>query len=193
MDTTIDKDTARTTTGPMRIFLWRGAAAHTVAYFIAGFAALFTIEYEKRFAAGIMGTLMRPMDSPIVPLGAALQLINGLFISLILYPIRNTFLSDIRTGWLKLFLIVAGFSIFSPQTPGPGTFEGLLYTRIPLALHLAGLPECLLYSFLFSFGLTAWYRVSRNWINTVTIILLILIVLMSTLGYLDSIGALPSP
>jgi len=59
--------------------------------------------------------------------------------------------------------------------------------------HIIGLPECLLYSFLFSFGLSKWYeRPKRIW-NTVSIILLSLISLMSFLGYPASIGVLKQP
>lgn len=63
-----------------KTFCWRVTATHTIAYLFAGIAAILTLNYEKQLSTGFVETFMRPMDSPIVPLGAALQLINGFFL-----------------------------------------------------------------------------------------------------------------
>ncbi|HRS66688.1 MAG TPA: hypothetical protein P5519_12470 [Spirochaetia bacterium] len=87
-------------------------------------------------------------------------------------------------------LIVAGFSIFAPQAPALGTFEGFIYTKLPIFEHIIGLPECLLYSLFFSLGVYKWYQKPKRIWNTVSIIGIVLITLMSLLGTLASFGVI---
>jgi len=176
---------------PMLRFCWRTMATHAVAYTIAGLAALVLMNYRQYFAGDFMATIMRPVESPVIPWGASLQLVNGLFIGLILFPFRKVFLAPSRSAWWKLFLLVFGLSLFSPQVPGVGNFEGVVYTRIPLSLHLLGIPECLAYSLLFSYGLPAWYKHDKKWMQTAAVALVAAILLMSVLGYLAAKGLLP--
>jgi hypothetical protein len=174
-----------------RSFCWRVTAMHTIAYFFAGSAAILTMNYEKELSSGVIETFMRPLDSPIVPLGAALQLINGFCMSLILYPLKKEIIGNFKTGWKKLSVLLIGLTVFAPQIPGPGNLEGLIYTKIPIAAHLMSLPETILYGLLFSFGLVSWVHLEKKWMKTVSIVCIILILLMSGLGYLDAIGVLP--
>ncbi len=174
-----------------RSFCWRITAMHTIAYFIAGIASLFTLNYEQRITEGFLEVFMRPINSEIVPLGAALQLINGFFMSLFLFPFRNEIVGNDQNGWKKLALLIIGFTLFAPQVPGPGNLEGLIYTKIPLAVHIVSLPETILYALLFSLGIGSWYKLNKKWMNITSIVFIILVILMSLLGYLDAIGALP--
>jgi len=172
-------------------FSWRITSLHTISYTIAGLFALFAMGYKEQFSGEFLSNLMRPINSPYVALGPLLQLINGFFMSLYLFPIKKVLTENGKNGWKILFLLVAGFSFFTPQIPGIGNFEGLIYTKAPLSIHLMGIPECLAYSLLFSSGFGFWYRQEKKWMNPTTITLVCLIGLMSVLGYLDSIGILP--
>jgi hypothetical protein len=180
--------------GEVRIgrFMWRATAAHMIAYFIAGIFALLFMGYEEKFGSGIMAALMRPIDSPAVALGSAAQVLMGLVLSLILYPFRGVFLGA-RGGWAKLLLLIGGLSIFAPQVPGPGSFEGVLYTRLSLSDHLWGLPETLVYSLLFSILLCGWFARPRKAWNVLAAVAVGLIAVFSLLGYLSSVGMLPTP
>lgn len=171
------------------VFAWRVTAAHVVAYFIAGISAIFLMDYEKNFASQALTTIMRPIDSPIVALGAILQVIQGAALALILFPYRSVFLGR-KAGWLLLSLLITGFTFFTPQVPGPGCFEGLLYMKLSLADHLIGLPEVTIYSLLFPFALGWWYRKPGKAWNVLAIVALFLIAAMSTLGYLSAVGTL---
>ena len=170
-------------------FGWRTASVHMVSYFLAGIFALLFMNYKELFKADSFALLMKPVESPVVALGPALQIIQGLVLSLFLYPFRSVFLSSKR-GWALLLLLIAGFSIFAPEIPGPGTFEGLVYTKIPLVYHLLSLPETLVYSLLFSGLLFLWYKKPKKAWNVISIIAVCLIFLMSALGYLSSVGIL---
>lgn len=176
---------------PLRTFVWRVVAVHMIAYFIAGLAALASMDYERQFSSGLMDQLMRPLDSPLIALGPILQVVNGLALAVMLAPFRQVFLGRGWRGATSLFVLLVGFSLFAPQTPGPGNLEGLLYTRIPLAIHALGLPEVFLHATLFTAALVGWCAQERRWMQRVAIPLIVLIVLASGLGVLDALGLLP--
>ena len=168
-------------------FSWRVTSMHMVSYLLAGILALVFINYKEFFKSESLSLLMRSVDSPIVAAGPSLQIILGFIMSIILFPFRSIFLSRKR-GWLYLLLLIAGFSIFAPEIPGPSTFEGLIYTTIPLKDHLLGLPETVIYSLLFSILLTFWHSKPKKIWNILSIIAVCLIFVMSILGVLASVG-----
>jgi len=165
---------------------------HMIAYIIAGSIAQLFFNYKELIASDTLSAIMRPYESPLVALGPTLQAINGFFMSISLYRIRNQIINE-KNGWITLFLLVAGFSIFAPQAPAPGSFEGLIYTKITVMEHIIGLPECFLYSILFSFGFYQWFRKPKKIWNILAIIIITLIGIISILGYLSSVGILKQP
>ena len=187
----IDKLRNENMNNTFKTFCWRVTSIHTIAYFFAVIAAIITLNYEQELVEGFVGFYMRPIDSPIVPLGAALQLVNGFFMSLILYPFRNEIIGDLKHGWRNLALLIFGLTMFAPQIPGPGNLEGLIYTKIPILVHIISFPEAIVYTLLFSLGLVTWFKMNKKWMQTTAIVLIVLVLLMSGLGYLDVIGVLP--
>jgi hypothetical protein len=173
-------------------FCWRIIAMHMTAYLISGTCAQIIFNYKELIASDTLSAIMRPWESPLVALGPALQSINGFFMALILYRIRNQIINK-KNGWITLFLLVAGFSIFAPQAPAPGSFEGFIYTKLSVMEHIIGLPECILYSILFSFGFYQWFRNPKKIWNVLAIIFISLIGIISTLGYLASVGVIKQP
>ena len=167
-------------------FIWRIASSHTIAYFIAGIFALLFMNYKEEFASEIMSVIMRPVESPWVALGAGLQIFRGIIIALVLLPFKDALLS--KNGWTKLSVLILGLSYFSTIGPTFGSFEGYIYTKIPIQYHLLGLPEALIYTFLFTFTISTWYRKPGKLIGIISIVLVSLIILMSFLGLLSSLG-----
>lgn len=170
-------------------FCWRATALHVFSYTTAGLIAFSLIDYETFFSSGVLATFMRPVSAPLVALGPCLQIIPGLVLSMMLFPFRSVFLGS-KNGWASLLLLIAGFSIFSPQIPGPGTFEGVVYTQASMAEHLLSLPETIIYSLLFSTGLVCWFKFPNRIWNLMSIAAVVLIFAMSILGYLQAIGML---
>jgi hypothetical protein len=168
-------------------FSWRVTSLHMLAYLIAGLLALVFIDYKTLFVTDSLALLMKPINSPIVALGPFLQIILGFAMSIFLYPFRSVFIEQ-KKGWFYLFILIAGFCIFTPQVPGPGNFEGLIYTNIPIQQHLLSLPETFLYSILFSIFLPLWVKYPKKIWNVLSIIAVILIFIMGVLGYLAAIG-----
>ncbi|MEM5948898.1 hypothetical protein WKV44_10135 [Spirochaetia bacterium 38H-sp] len=171
-------------------FLWRVTAIHTIAYFLAGIFALIFMNYKELFAAEVM-SIMRPINSPWVAAGPGLQIIRGIIIAIVLYPFQEIFFNT-KNGWLKLWLLILGLSYFSTIGPTFGSFEGYVYTKVAIPYHLLGIPETLLYTFLFSFFICFWYKKPTKVWNISTTILVLLIIVMSALGLLSSLGVLPS-
>ncbi len=167
-------------------FIWRVASIHTIAYFIAGIFAVLFMNYREQFASETMSAIMRPVDSPLVALGPGLQIFRGIIIALVLFPFKDTLTSE--NGWIKLLFLILGLSYISTIGPTFGSFDGYIYTKVALQYHLLGIPETLIYVFLFSFFLISWFRKPvRAW-NIITAILVVLIVIMGVLGYLASSG-----
>ena len=169
-------------------FVWRITAAHVIAYFIAGLFATSLFDYESWFSSGILSSVMKPTTDPIVPIGASLlQIIRGIFIALVLLPMRKVFTEE-KHGFLKLGLLILGLSVISTFGPAFGSIEGLIYTKLPIIEQLKGYPESILWISLFVGILWAFYKFKNKAINIVTIVLLAMIVLMGILGYLLALG-----
>ncbi len=169
-------------------FVYRTAVAHTVAYFIAGLFAVVFMNYREHFSSDSLGLLMLPVDSPMVALGPGLNLFRGILLGFILLPLRSLILGD--KGFLKLALLVVGLSYISTIGPTPGSFDGYIYTRLPLQYHLLGIPEMVLYVTLFTGSLQVWYKTEKRWFTVVATGVVLLVLLMSLAGYLQSTGRL---
>lgn len=162
-------------------FVWRVAAAHVIAYFIAGILALFILDYKTQFSSDSLSLLMKPVESPWVMLGPALQVIRGIVLGLVLLTIRSVIIG--RQGFWKLVLLVLGLSFFSTIGPTPGSFDGYIYTILPLQYHLGAIPEAVVYTLIFSGLVTLPYKYEKKYITVVYIILVVIILLFSIMGF----------
>jgi hypothetical protein len=100
---------------------------------------------------------MKPTDTPIVALGPALQVFRGLLFAVVLYPFRRVFLDEGR-GWLKLWGLFMGLAILGTSGPAPGSFEGIVFLKAPVADQIIGLWEVVLQTLLASILVVAWHR-----------------------------------
>lgn len=168
-------------------FTWRTTASHTIAYFCAGIFALLVIDYKDWFSEGAISSFMLPTDTPIVALGPALQIIRGLIMALVLLPLRKVF-TEGKYGFLKLWLLVLGLSVFSTFAAAMGSLDGFIYTNVPIIEQILGYPEALLWATLFVGILWAFYKYEKKAINVIAIVFFLLIILLSVLGYLEALG-----
>lgn len=137
-------------------FLVRVTAAHVATYTIAGLLASTLLDYRSLWASEWFASF-RPYDSPWIAAGPALQVVRGLILAAVLYPIRGAFL-DARGGWARLWAVLVGVGILSTYAAATGSVEGLIYTRVPLSVHLHGLPEVVAQAGAFAAVLVGWYR-----------------------------------
>jgi len=169
-----------------RTFVWRITATHTIAYFIAGIFAILVLRYDEIFGKGAL-SFMRSTDSPWVAAGPGLQVIRGLLLSLFLFPFRSVFFES-KNGWIKFWLLSFGLSYLLTISAATGSFEGVIYTIIPIKYHLIGLPEIILYMTLFTVFMWGWYKKPKKIFSFLSVILVSIITLMSLMGVLVSLG-----
>jgi len=170
-------------------FTWRIIAAHMIAYFFAGIFSLLVIDYKDWFAEGAISSFMLPTDTPIVALGPALQIIRELIMGLALLPLRKVFTEE-KHGFVKLWILIIGLSVFSTFAAAMGSIDGFIYTNIPIIEQIMGYPEAFLWTSLFVGILWVFYKLEKKIINILAIVLVVLVILMSTMGYLDAMGIL---
>ncbi len=164
-------------------FTWRVVSLHVLTYFLAGLAAFFILNYRQAFETTELRYLMRPTTSTWVAAGPALQVIRGVLFALILYPLASHFIRR-GNGALLLWSLFLGLAILGTVGPSPGSLEGIIYTKLPLKLHLLGLPEVLIQTLAFSFGLVNWCRKPSRWKDVTSGIGVCLVILMSVAGVL---------
>lgn len=168
------------------IFIWRIAALHTIAYFIAGLFAVRFMNYSAEFGSETMANIMLPVDHWQVAVGLGLQPIRGVIIALVLLPIKKIIIAD--KGWIKLAFLILGLSFLSTIWPAIGSFDGYIFTKVPLKYHLLAIPETVIYIFLFTSFLSGWYKNPVRGVNFMVAIFIGFILLMSLFGLLDSMG-----
>lgn len=173
-------------------FVGRVMAAHVLAYFIAGIFALVAMDYRTLYASEHLSMYMRPVDSPWVALGPSLQVFRGIILGLVLLPFRTMFAPG-WTGFGRLALLTLGLSFVSTIGPTPGSFDGLIYTVLPLRYHLLGVPETLLYVGLFSGMVTFHPRRGARALAILVGVGVVLVVVMSVLGFLQALGKFQVP
>ena len=170
-------------------FAWRVIAAHVIAYFIAGLFAMNLFNYNELLSSGTLSLFMRPTTAPIVAFGPCLQIIRGIIMALVLLPIRKVFTVE-KYGFLKLGLLILGLSVLSTFAAAFGSIDGFIYTKASFIEQIIGYPEAILWIFLFIGILWTFYKFEKKAINIIAVILLILIILMSTAGYLYALKAM---
>jgi len=137
-------------------FGWRVVAVHVSTYMVIGALASALIEYATWWDAGSLGYL-RSMDSIWVIAAPALQLVRALLFAVVLYPLRDRLLAQPR-GWPVLWGLLVVLGLLGSYVAGPGSFEGAIYTTLPLDLQLLMLGLALVQTLVFSLCLVGWYR-----------------------------------
>ncbi len=170
-------------------FVWRISSSHMIAYFIAGVLAYYFMNYKEHFSSQSLSMLMLPTDSPWVAIGPSLQIFRGVIIALVLYPFKKVFFEESH-GTAKLALLIFGLSYLSTIGPTPGSFEGYVYTKLPVQYHLLGIPETVIYTGLFSIMVVQWNKNQKKLYTVLSIIMVLLIIIMSTMGFLKAQGIL---
>lgn len=166
------------------IFFWRITAIHVITYFIIGIITMNIFDYQSVFTNGNLGSFMKNLDSPWVALGPSLQILRGFIFAIVLWPFKSIFLYG-EYGWFKLWLLFIGLSILATFGPAIGSIDGMIYTTIPISQQILFLPELIIQSFLLSFFIFYWYNKPKKAYNIISIILVSLIILMGTAGFLS--------
>jgi hypothetical protein len=179
--TGISEDRVAVSQPPFAAFAWRVISLHVLTYFLAGLGAYFLLDYREVFETTELRYLMLPTTSPWVAAGPALQMFRGFLFAVVLFPLIGEFMRR-SNGVLLIWGLFVGLAILGTAGPSPGSLEGVIFTKLPLRLHLLGLPEVVLQTFLFAAGLVAWCRKPARWMNIASAVAVGLVLLMSVAG-----------
>ncbi len=149
-----------------------------------GLLASTILDYGRLFAESSLNLMMRPIDDPWVMAGPLFQPIRGLLFGIVFYLLREPFFGR-RIGWLLIWLVLVVVGILGTFGPAPGSLEGLLYTVLPVWVHLRGLPEVLLQSLFLALILFYWVvHPEKRWLNWLMGIAFLILVSFPILGFL---------
>lgn len=176
---------------PSRDIVLKTVVTHTVTYFVVGALAFVLLGYHGLYADTSLKLMMRQTTERIVMAGPLFQPIRGLLFGVVFALLRDPFFGS-RNGWVLMWTVLVSVGIVGTFGPSLGSLEGMIYTVFPLRLHVIGLPEVLLQSFLLSWIVFHWVNSPRaRWLGRVMVALFVGVLLMSTLGLL--VGAAPRP
>ena len=133
----------------------KSVVAHTVTYFISGLLAYTIFDYPRMFAETELRYIMRQTSDPLVKLALLFQPFRGAIFGIAFFILRQSFFMY-SSGWLLMWIALVCLSVLSSFGPTTTSIEGMLFTKLPLRIHLVGLPEVLLQSFLLSFVVYHW-------------------------------------
>jgi hypothetical protein len=167
-----------------REIIIKTVVAHTVTYFIMGALAFVVFDYPRLYAETSFKYIMRQTTEPIVMAGPLFQPLRGLIFGIAFFLLRRSLFEQDK-GWLRMWAVLACLSILGTFGPTPASVEGMIYTTLPLRLHLIGLPEVLLQSFFLSFIVFYWVNNPRTiWLRWVMGSAFCLVMLLPALGLL---------
>ena len=168
--------------------VWIITYAHTIAFFLAGVFAMLFMNYEELYITEPLSFFMRPTTDPIVALGMVLQIFRGIIVAFVIYPLRKAFFEE-KYGYWKLGLVVLGFSVLATFGPGIGSFDGFIFTTLPLEIHVLGYPEAIIWisSFIGILYLSNKYG-HKKIIKILPFIFMLFIILMGTMGFMAAKG-----
>lgn len=141
---------ATTTRYPRSLrFVASAALNHVVTYLLAGLLASRALDYAEVLGRPVIGDYYLPYGSVDLVVSTTLQVLRGVMFGVVLLPFRSV-LAASRWGCLWLWTVFVVIGILGTPAAAPSSFEGLLYTRLPLWFHAVGLPEMLLQTLAFS-------------------------------------------
>lgn len=169
-----------------RVIIIKTIVTHTVTYFVAGVAAFVLFDYPTLMAETTLGLSMRPLSDPMVMAGPLLQPVRGLLFGLVFYILRDPFLGR-EKGWLTMWIVLVSVGVLGTFGAPPASLEGVIYTVLPLSLHLKLLPEVLVQSLLLSWLLFKWVNQrEKKWLDWAMAAAFALVVLLPALGLVAS-------
>jgi hypothetical protein len=162
----------------------KASVTHTVTYLIAGLLAFKIFDYPRLFAETELRYIMRQTSDPVMKLGLLVQPLRGAIFGFAFVILRQSFFSD-SGGWFHMWMALVCLSVLSSFGPTTTSIEGILYTKLPLRIHLVGLPEVLLQSFLLSFVMYHWVTgPDKPWLSYTMWTLFAIALIAPLLGFL---------
>ncbi len=179
--------------GSLAAFIGRVTLVHFLTYSLVGalffFLGINMIVYYENNPDSIMMAyreIFRSTDSVLVAAGPLFNIIRGLVFGLVLYPFREILIRR-KWGWVYLWALFLVLAQFSTIGAGPGTFEGLIYTKVPLKYHLITPLEGMLQTLLFSLLLIRWEKGIGKRLSLILYLFSIMLLVGIVMGVIQAI------
>ena len=135
----------------------KNTAVFFYKYLIFGILFMYISNYFDYFAKDeVLSTVMKPADALSVRLAVPAQIIRGFLLALAIYPFRIVIFGK-QYGWLRLFWLMFILTSIGAVITGPGSIEGILYTKFNFN-PLIGLTEICLQMLTFSWIFCKWMK-----------------------------------
>ena len=164
----------------------KATIVHSLTYFLVGVLAFVLLDYSARFADPSVTAYSRPTSDPLVMAGPLFQPIRGFLFGVVFYLLRDSIFRRPR-GWLILWATLVVIGIIGQFIGGPGSIEGLVYTRLPVWFQLTLLPEVFVQTLLLSILLFYWTYHPKRWLNWILGVAFLLILIFPALGLMAAI------
>lgn len=173
-------------TSTAAVIIVKAIISHSITYFFVGILAFLVFNYPSLYSDPAMAAYARSTNDPMVMAGPLFQPIRGLLFGIVFYLLREPFFGKPK-GWLIMWITLMIVGIVSPFLGGPGSIEGLVYSRIPVSLQLLSLPEVFLQTLLLSVLVFHWVNHPQRWLNWVLGIIFFLVMFFPTLGLVTTL------
>ena len=129
-------------------FILKVTIIHVVTYIVCGMLSMTLFDYQS----SVEQIGMRDTNSLIVSLAPLFQLFRGFLFGIVLWMIRDVFLSK-KKGWFIIWIIILILGVFNTPATAPCSIEYFIYCEPAMEtmkVELGGLIEILIQTFLFS-------------------------------------------
>ena len=123
---------------------------HIATYIFCGIIFSTMFNYSELYQVGNTKYFMRAVGGASSLIGPVFQILRGLTFGLIFLLFKSSVI-ETKYGWLKLWIIIAGLGIINTPGPAPSSIEGIIYTQLPMVIHIKGAFEILCQTLLFSY------------------------------------------
>lgn len=139
-------------------FILKVTIIHVVTYIVCGMLSMTLFDYQS----SVEQIGMRDTNSLIVGLAPLFQLFRGFLFGIVLWIIRDVFLSK-KNGWLIIWIIILILGVFNTPATAPCSIEYFIYCEPvsgTLKTTFGGLIEILIQTFLFS--IVSFYAIKHG-------------------------------
>jgi hypothetical protein len=141
---------------PFLGFTWRTTVLHLLTYTAIGSLSYFLVAQPYWSGPEAVPGLREPMSDHVQQWMWIAQILRGILLAAVLYPLRSALLQMGRWGGL---MIAALLLIIGWLAGIAGLIEGLVYTTTTdLEVNLVHLPEIVVQTLLFGYLLLGWER-----------------------------------
>lgn len=129
-------------------FILKVTIIHVLTYIVCGMFSMILFDYDS----SVTQIGMRDTNSLIVGLAPLFQIIRGCLFGVVLWIVRDAFISK-QNGWLIIWLLILILGIFNTPATSPGSIEYFIYCEpisSPWKIEWGGLIEILVQTFFFS-------------------------------------------